>query len=223
MQECWDKDPNARLTAGNVYYKINELYASSPQQQQQESLWMSHAPSSSLSTTDPIHNSKPILFQEHSQFNPPPCYSLVLGESRHVPPNSYPLPSFADASTSSSLYSIKSVMGVRLVGDTNGSTASSEIELDIPTNADSGIQTARIHTINLRMDGAPSHRNHGDPPEGGGAVDNPIAMYTSSFCNKSAISSQQSPMIILQQISNQLSTITNETRLAIISIITKQI
>ena len=54
VQECWDRDPDARLTAANVYYQMIDLCDLSPQQQQQQQqqqddLSVSHAPSSSHS------------------------------------------------------------------------------------------------------------------------------------------------------------------------------
>ena len=74
VRECWDEDPTARLTAGNIHYQMDDLYNSSPQIQQ------GHAPTNSQGhppTNQPhaLPDIGPVLFQEHSQSSPPPCYS----------------------------------------------------------------------------------------------------------------------------------------------------
>lgn len=75
MRECWDDDPDARLTAGNILYQMEDLCNSSPQIQQEQithtsSTAQGHIPSN-LQPADIGH----VLFQENSQSGPPPCYS----------------------------------------------------------------------------------------------------------------------------------------------------
>lgn len=83
VRECWDEDPTARLTAGNIHYQMDDLCNSAPPQQQiQQGHHHHHAPSNSQQGHAPTTNQPhtlpdvvPVLFQEHSQSSPPPCYS----------------------------------------------------------------------------------------------------------------------------------------------------
>lgn len=284
MQECWDKDADARLSAANVYHQISELCSSSPHQS--EDLSTSHAPSSthSMVVADHTPNNNapsshnleavnPILFQEHSQSTPPPCYSptdpfsnqdlimgmrpfqtsmphimqgggiadrgggvstaevmtltprcsrslrssvvpqyrgsglphpplsvrnsLVLGDNAfgHIQTHSDFLPTLANGcleNATSSSHSILDGIGMRLVEAAScSSNASSEMELNIPTNTDSGIQTAHSNTSHstLLTDppasncGSGTHTPLGDPEEGGAGVDETVTMETSFTTN----------------------------------------
>lgn len=83
MKDCWDRDPDARLTAANISYRIDTLYNSSPQVRNHV-MRSSHLGPNQV----PLQNHAPLdrsqshmtgvgamLIQEHSQSSPPPYYS----------------------------------------------------------------------------------------------------------------------------------------------------
>ncbi len=119
--------------------------------------------------------------------------SLVLGDGgggRGHHTHNDPLLSFADAcleNTSSSSHSIPDGMGMRLVEATCDSNASSEMELNLPTNTDSGIQIS--HSNNSSHSTIQSASNcgrgtdtlmMGEESEGGDGA--PLITVETSFC-----------------------------------------
>jgi hypothetical protein len=77
MCECWDDDPDARLTAANILYKMEDLSNSSIEQVLQS--YTSSTPQQNHATTShqphPPADISHVIFQEDSQSGPPPCYS----------------------------------------------------------------------------------------------------------------------------------------------------
>lgn len=79
ITECWDADPESRLTAANIHYQMADLCNCSTQNLHDQ-MTKSHSPTVSHA---PLNNSQShphdvcsLMFHgEHSQSSPPPCYS----------------------------------------------------------------------------------------------------------------------------------------------------